>query len=324
VARVWKLGASPGIGRKSYTQKALERGFVALGYSKIRDLRKIASEQALFRELKRLDRYETRNSARHLWLFSHANEGIRKNDIVLLYDHGEAWVARVSSRYYRVRKGSRRDYFSKRFDGYFAPHRLGVRWLYRQKNGKIRKFAIDGRYWEAKVLEIKPGDINKVEMEDTLRTFLQREMIPRRELKKIRARKYGFGGEGKEHKRLKGWIYRNPGFLHVTGVTEKWIDPGRPYVLPTLDLPDIVFAYGKKKYLAVEIETDFPEPGAYQALKYRTLIRAQKGLRLADSSISAALVAHVLDPRVKSFCRRYHLVYRVVSRAQFRKVRLGS
>jgi hypothetical protein len=83
-----------------------------------------------------------------------------------------------------------------------------------------------------------------------------------------------------------------------------------PYDLPTADSPDVVFRYGKNEYLAVEIETNAPEAGACQAIKYRALICAEKRLNLDDSSVKAALVAFSVPPRLKIFCKRYGIICR--------------
>lgn len=104
----------------------------------------------------------------------------------------------------------------------------------------------------------------------------------------------------------------NPEYLGLSSseIKENWMDPVRPYLLPTMDLPDIVFSYGKGFYLAAEIETTNAEPGAYQCIKYRSLICAQRELKLDDPSVSAALVAFKIDSRVKSICDRYRIARR--------------
>lgn len=128
------------------------------------------------------------------------------------------------------------------------------------------------------------------------------------------SRRSGPWGEGEEHRKLKLWVYNHPEFLGVTAPRRKWVDPDHPYQLPTGDLPDVVFSYGKKQFLAAEIETYNPGPGAYQAVKYRSLICAQRGLRLSSPSVRVALVAYRFDPKVKAFCRRYEISYHRVSR----------
>jgi hypothetical protein len=313
---VWKLGARPGIGKKFYTDFALKKGFVALGYSSIRDLRTFKSKADLLRTLRRRDPEETEDSAKHLWLFSREGNGIRKNDIVLLYDRGAAWVGRVTSRYFYVKRGTREDYFSKKFGqhGAYAPHRRRVTWLFK-RGGGVRRFEVDGRYWEAKVRELGLSDINKVDMDRQLRTFVQKQLLAQSVIKKAHYRKYGGSGEGEEHKRLRCLVYSHPEMLGISKVKERWVDPERPYLLPTGDLPDIVFSYGENQFLATEIETYNPEPGAFQALKYRTLICAQNRLKLNDRSVKAALVALRRDSDLERFCNKYGIRYKTVRKS---------
>lgn len=77
-------------------------------------------------------------------------------------------------------------------------------------------------------------------------------------------RKYGSGGEGEEHKKLKKWVTENPkriGLLDVKGL------PKIEWGFISGDTADILFDRENGKFAVVEIETDNPEPGFYQALK---------------------------------------------------------
>lgn len=117
-------------------------------------------------------------------------------------------------------------------------------------------------------------------------------------------RKYGLCGEGPEHKKLKDWIADNPAFLGLTGVQK--IEKEQ-HVFPSGDLPDIVFHCKNGHYAVVEIETVDPLPGAYQALKYRTLLCAEKGLELNSAKVKTYLVAWTIPNYVKDLCNKYNI-----------------
>lgn len=120
-------------------------------------------------------------------------------------------------------------------------------------------------------------------------------------------RKYGSTGEGENHKRLKEWVAGNPGFLGLKSVTNIEVDS---HVFPPGDTPDIVFTCNGR-IAVVEIETECPMPGAYQALKYKTLVCAERGLDIQSSAVTSFLVAWVIPEDVKRFCDRYGIQTKV-------------
>lgn len=95
------------------------------------------------------------------------------------------------------------------------------------------------------------------------------------------ARKYGPGGEGRDHKDLKEWILAHPEALGLSHV----VDRAAEYRFMSGDAVDIMFAYRSERYTVVEIETTTPKPGAHQAIKYRALLCAQKGLPLDSPKV---------------------------------------
>jgi hypothetical protein len=136
--------------------------------------------------------------------------------------------------------------------------------------------------------------------------FLHAKPVPRIAREKARARrevlerKYGPGGEGPAHKRLKELILNNPeklGFGIVLKAHEEYgFDSG--------DRADIVFDLQKGRYAVVEIETDNPMPGAFQALKYKVLKCAELGLDIKSTKVEAMLVAST-KPEDMTFCGKY-------------------
>lgn len=115
-------------------------------------------------------------------------------------------------------------------------------------------------------------------------------------------RKYGPGGEGEDHRKLKEWIAKRPKSIGLTGVIKTEVEEHR---FPSGDLPDIVFGCRKGRYAVVEIETSDPLPGAYQAIKYRSLLCAELGLPLSSSDVEAILVAWSFPRDVREFCGKY-------------------
>jgi hypothetical protein len=120
-----------------------------------------------------------------------------------------------------------------------------------------------------------------------------------------RIRKYGPGGEGPDHKRLKEWVSKNPEAIGLTGV----IHTEKEYCFPSGDRADILFRISGGKAAVVEIETTDPFPGAHQALKYKILRCAERNLALNSPQVRALLVAWHIPEQVKKFCDRYGIAF---------------
>jgi len=122
-----------------------------------------------------------------------------------------------------------------------------------------------------------------------------------REKRVLLNRKYGASGEGIDHKELKMWIAHNPQEIGISGITRKEIE----YVFQSGDVADIVFSISGNRYAIVEIETAWPFPGAYQALKYRVLKCAEEGLDIMSQDVEAILVSWSIPKEVRRFCEKY-------------------
>ncbi len=114
-------------------------------------------------------------------------------------------------------------------------------------------------------------------------------------------RKYGPGGEGKHHKQLKEWIAAHPEAIGLTGATTDRVE----YPFPSGDVSDIVFKLPGNKYAVVEVETLSPNPGHFQALKYRVLKCAELGIGIGSQDVQAILVAWQIPEEVRQFCNKY-------------------
>jgi len=126
---------------------------------------------------------------------------------------------------------------------------------------------------------------------------ISEEAPKRREL-----RKYGPGGEGSDHRKLKEWIRDHPEDIGLRGVLRSHLE----YEFLTGDRVDLLFDLEGDRHAVVEIETDNPLPGAFQALKYRVLKCAEVGSDIKSTKVEAILVAWG-EPEDHEFCHIYNV-----------------
>ena len=116
-------------------------------------------------------------------------------------------------------------------------------------------------------------------------------------------RKYGPGGEGENHKRLKKWVAEHPQSINLNDIKNHEIE----YPFCSGDVVDLLFERKNGFDVVVEIETEIPLPGAHQAIKYRALRCAEKCLELSSNKVKAVLVAWKIPEEVKRFCMKYNI-----------------
>jgi len=116
-------------------------------------------------------------------------------------------------------------------------------------------------------------------------------------------RKYGKGGESKEHKKLKEYISQHPDEI---GLTRNKVRAFVEHQYISGDMVDILFKslHGNKNTV-VEIELDNVLPGIHQAIKYRVLRCSELGLSLTDRNVRAVIVAWSFSLEEKALCRKY-------------------
>lgn len=119
----------------------------------------------------------------------------------------------------------------------------------------------------------------------------------------VSARKYGPGGEGKDHREMKEWVAQHPEALGLTDVVSYELE----HVFKSGDAVDLVFHREHGRQTVVEIETTIPMPGAHQVIKYRALLCAERNLPLSSEKISGVLVAWSIPDVVQSFCGKYSI-----------------
>lgn len=136
---------------------------------------------------------------------------------------------------------------------------------------------------------------------DTNETAAVLAALPRQQT--VAQRKYGSGGEGFEHRRLKEWVHDHPEAIDVHNVKESRME--HPFL--SGDAVDVLFVTETGTDVVVEIETDNPFPGAHQLLKYRALRCGQRCIPLDSNKVRAVLVAWTVDENITEFCTQYSI-----------------
>jgi hypothetical protein len=123
-------------------------------------------------------------------------------------------------------------------------------------------------------------------------------------------RKNKYGIESVDHDRLKEWCANHPeqlgleSVLEVPGAEEFYVcDPH------TNDRCDVCFKMQGDRYAVIEVETNNPLQGVYQALKYKTLLCAKQGYEVTDGRVEAILVAWKIPSPVRGLCVKYGIKY---------------
>lgn len=182
--------------------------------------------------------------------------------------------------------------------------------LFRYLNdGQVKSILLD---LEKTVKSIEHREIIENLLQDfskitAIRNGLRKHSVTKetREKRIALKRKYGPGGEGDNHKRLKDFVAKNPCKIGLNNVTHVEIE----YNFPSGDTVDILFKLQNDKDVIVEIETNDPFPGCYQAIKYRVLRCAERGLPIDSNEVNAVLVAWNIHPKVVDFCNQYGIKY---------------
>ena len=210
--------------------------------------------------------------------------------------------------------------FLKHKDSVYLAHRgkigggkinVGKKLFWRKYSGK-RIIALDGTQ---KTTFALIGSLNSATLLGNIARFtkeiarIKQIEIPNfaanKSSKKDRYRKYG-GPEGNDHKRLKEWIANHPEAIGLTNTRHK----GKCEVkLISGDTIDILFELRNKRYAVVEIETFNPEPGVYQALKYKVQKCAELRRDIKSKTVEAILVAWYIPDSTKNLCNKYGIKY---------------
>ncbi len=107
----------------------------------------------------------------------------------------------------------------------------------------------------------------------------------------------GGGGEGPEHYELKTYLADNPS-LFGEGLELVAVE----YTFPSNDRVDILFEDAAGTPVTVEVETDQPASGIWQAVKYKHLAAVEYGIPCEQ--VRSILAAPVISEDIKQKCKR--------------------
>ena len=112
------------------------------------------------------------------------------------------------------------------------------------------------------------------------------------------------GGEGKEHKAIKDYVYKHPESLGITGVIRKVVE----HPLPSGDRLDVYFETSDTRY-AIEVKPSTSSDddiirGIFQCVKYKAVLEAMRKVECDRYSISTLLVvAGTMSDRNKQLAK---------------------
>lgn len=134
------------------------------------------------------------------------------------------------------------------------------------------------------------------------------KIITEQELEAISV--HGGGGEGKEHKSIKEYVYNHPESLGINGVTRKETE----HPLPSGDRLDVYFETAESRY-AIEVKpSTSPEDdiirGIFQCVKYKAILEAMRKVDYGRYVISTLLVvAGSMSDRNKQLAEALEIKY---------------
>lgn len=146
-------------------------------------------------------------------------------------------------------------------------------------------------------------DPNKAEFRRQVTDYIRNRSQPVIQMR----RKYGRGGEGATHKTFKEWCSRNPQEFGLENVLQIPAEIEHGFI--SGDSVDVLYEMPNNCYAVLEVETTDALTGAYQALKYRTLLCAEKGLPINSAQVKGMLVAWQIPQDVRYFCEKYEIHY---------------
>jgi hypothetical protein len=119
-------------------------------------------------------------------------------------------------------------------------------------------------------------------------------------------------GENEDHQKLKEYIAQHPDVINVNPVNPAQVE----YLFISGDRADIIFQTGQDAWAVVEIKNgEIGElvRGVYQAIKYRELLRAEKG-HGEYCQVDAVLAAYDIPASVSSFAAKFNIRCRIIRR----------
>jgi hypothetical protein len=173
MVNIWKIGAWPGLWdnntlktKERYIQDyALPRGFVAIGYGWIPDIKKL-SEEEIKKKLENEGRGLIKRRTKENLNFANV---IDRRDVILLYNHYKVYVGIVINPYYHVEKGSEKDFIEDTEGDDIAPHRIDVEWQFNKNT-----FDANFSKWQDTVHQVAEEDLDNIRNEELKRFLTQK------------------------------------------------------------------------------------------------------------------------------------------------------
>jgi predicted Mrr-cat superfamily restriction endonuclease len=293
--------------RKALWEFAIKKNVIGLDLDNIINKR---FDKYTDKELKELVRVG-RITKRWLGQFNLFCHGMKKGDLVIIMagENRILGVCRVGN--YRFNKS--RMYYKE-----FFRHIRRVEWLYRRDFNNPVKFEMPKGYRFTNTIRLirKEGNKHRPIINSLKKSLKNMEIFWResekREIEQAGKRAYTYGEieESEEHRKLKNSIADNPSIIGLPANLKGEVE--RLFI--TDDKADIVFEdKSEGKYFVVEIETyENVRKGAYQALKYKVLLCAEKELEITSNKVIAYLVAHVYDKEADEICKKYGIEYKIL------------
>lgn len=242
---------------------------------------------------------------------------IRPGDIVLTYNRRKRTylVGKIEGRAVYVREHWDKVNRQGRIEGdhYFYFQKREVKWLFQFNRDDIKNESQKRLGSGTTVFKINPEVLKDIKRAPKVWLTKKTSSVFNRDVKniaieeRIRKRKYGSGGEGEGHRRLKYYVKEHPeefGIKNFAGVEIE-------RVFITEDCADVVFncidKRGKESNTVVEIKTEGADAvrGVNQALKYRVLLCAEKRIPLNAANVKALLIAWSISKEVESLAKLY-------------------
>lgn len=160
-----------------------------------------------------------------------------------------------------------------------------VKKIYEELNDKEKRIYVDGL--DSQAINYKGWNwvLDKLKLQEI-------HPFTKEEFEKIKVPNYiGGGGESKEHKELKEYIYQNPESVGIKNVVSK----EEEHELPSGDRLDIYFELSDGTQIAVEVKPSIsPDSdisrGIFQCVKYYAVMDALKIIECAEYDIRTLLV----------------------------------
>jgi hypothetical protein len=170
---------------------------------------------------------------------------------------------------------------------------------YRSEFERFRDQVFAYKGWDSllKVLDIRPLEPTVESLDERGRTYS--EYIERTG-----------GEESEDHRKLKEYIATHPEAIGLAAESASQME----YLFVAGDRADIVFGIGPDTWAVVEIKNgEIGElvKGVYQAIKYRSLLQAEKGHGV-PIKVNAILVAYEIPSDISFFAAKFGIRCRIV------------